>query len=122
MPLVYIVLTVFETQRTAYAASAAARSAGRALLTAPDEASARPRAHAAARMAFEDQVTDAPMNLQISCRPEPTHCLTPGNTVTVAVVSRAALPLIPSFLGDNVPSIRVESSHSAPYGAFREQR
>ena len=41
IPLVYVVLAVFETQRTSYAASAAARSAGRAFVTAPDERSAR---------------------------------------------------------------------------------
>ena len=48
IPLVYVVLGVFEVQRTALAASTAARSAGRAFLTAPTEASARGRAERAA--------------------------------------------------------------------------
>ena len=49
VPLLYVVLAVFETQRAAYAASAAARSATRAFVTAPDERSAYSRAEAAAR-------------------------------------------------------------------------
>lgn len=72
VPLLYIVIAVFDTQRTAYAASSAARSAGRAFVTAPDEASARVRARAAARLAFSDQrIESAPMTLSISCRPDP---------------------------------------------------
>ena len=43
VPLIYIVVAVFEVQRTAYAASAAARSAGRAFVTSPTEASAQAR-------------------------------------------------------------------------------
>ena len=122
VPLVYIVLAMFETQRTAYAAAAAARSAGRAFLTAPDEGVAAARARAAARLAFDDQQTTAPIDVRISCRPRPHDCLSPGSVVTVRVLTRADLPLVPAALGESVPSIRIESEHAAPYGSFREAR
>ena len=122
VPLVYIVIAVFDTQRTAYAAAAAARSAGRAFLTAPDQHSAYARAELAARQAFRDQGIDSAPRLRITCRPDPRECLAPGSTVTAIVVGRAVLPLTPVVFGGQAPSIRVESRHSAPYGEFREAR
>ena len=50
VPMLYIVLAAFDTQRSAYAASAAARSAGRAFVTAPDQATGYARARAAVRL------------------------------------------------------------------------
>lgn len=122
VPLLYIVLSVFETQRTAYAASAAARSAGRAFVTAPDQATGYTRAQAAARLAFDDQGSAAPVDVRISCRPRPDACLTPGSVVRAEVRTSAKLPLVPSALGGDVPRISVQAEHSAPYGSFREAR
>ena len=122
VPLGYVVLGAFETQRTAYAASAAARSAGRAFVTAPDQQSAYARARAAARLAFADQRLDRAPELRISCRPDPRNCLTPGSVVVARVHSSVALPLMPAALGSNTPSIGVDSVHEAPYGTFREAR
>lgn len=123
VPLVYVVVAVFDVQRTAYAASEAARSAGRAFVTAPDEATAYARARAAAELAFRDQgVLDAPHTLRISCRPDPRRCLFPGSTVTAEVHSSAALPLVPTVFGESTPRIRVDSVHVEPYGRFREAR
>lgn len=122
VPLLYVVLAAFDTQRTAYAASAAARSAGRAFVTAPDQASAYPRAREAARLAFADQSLEGLPELRISCRPSPRQCLTPGSVVRAEVHSSVRLPLIPAILGSSSPSIRVDSVHEAPYGTFREAR
>jgi hypothetical protein len=122
IPLVYVVLAVFDVQRTSYAAAGAARSAGRAFATAPDQASAYARAEEAARLAFTDQGVDGPVRLTIRCRPDPDHCLTPGSVITAEVHTSAALPLMPAVLGSDTPRIRVESVHSAPYGTFREAR
>jgi Flp pilus assembly protein TadG len=123
VPLLYVVLAVFETQRTSYAASAAARSAGRAFVTSPDQATAYSRAEAAARLAFGDQGLDAAdFTLSISCRPDPRQCLTPGSVVSAEVHSAADLPLVPSALGGNTPRIAVEAVHRSPYGTFREAR
>jgi hypothetical protein len=123
VPLLYIVLAVFETQRASYAASAAARSASRAFVTSPDQATAYARAEAAARLAFGDQgIEAADLTLVITCRPDPDECLTPGSVVAAEVHSHADLPLMPTALGDNTPRIAVEAIHRSPYGTFREAR
>lgn len=123
VPMLYVVLAVFETQRTAYAASVAARSASRAFVTAPDQSSGYARARMAARLAFADQGVEHPhLSLVISCRPTPGACLTPGSVVSAQVHSAAELPLVPHALGDNTPSISVEAVHRSPYGRFREAR
>ena len=122
VPLLYVVLTVFETQRAAYAASAAARSAGRAFVTSPDQASAYGRAQAAARLAYADQgLSDAP-RVQITCSPSPRDCLTPGSVVRAEVRSSVDLPLLPAVFGSQTPAIRLQADHQAPYGTFREER
>lgn len=123
VPLLYIVLAVFQTQRTSYAASAAARSASRAFVTSPDQATGYVRAEAAARLAFGDQGIDAAdFTLVITCRPDPRACLKPGSVVAAEVRSAADLPLMPSALGSNTPRISVEAIHRSPYGTFREAR
>lgn len=123
VPLLYVVVAVFDTQRTAYAASVAARSASRAFVTAPDQASAFARARLAAELAFADQGVEHPhLALSISCRPMPAACLTPGSVVTARVRSAAELPLMPRLLGDETPRISVDAVHRSPYGRYREAR
>lgn len=122
VPLLYIVLAAFDTQRSAYAASAAARSAGRAFVTSPDQASGYARARAAVRLAYQDQKLDTVPDVRITCRPDPRNCLTPGSVVRAEIHSTVDLPLMPAVLGSDTPSIRVDSEHEAPYGTFREAR
>ncbi len=123
VPLVYIVLAVFDTQRSSYATSTAARSAGRAFITSPDEASAYARAKAAAKLAFEDQgISGASMRLVIRCSPRPANCLSPGSVVAAEVHSSVALPLMPDALGTNAPRISLQAVNQSPYGTFREDR
>ena len=123
VPMLYIVLAVFETQRASYAASAAARSASRAFVTSPDQASAYARAEAAARLAFGDQhIEAADFTLVITCRPDPERCLTPGSVVAAEIRSAADLPLMPTALGSNTPRIAVAAVHRSPYGTFRGAR
>ena len=122
VPLLYIVLAAFDTQRAAYAASAAARSAGRAFVTAPDQATGYARAREAVKLAYGDQKIDTAPEVQITCRPDPRNCLNPGSVVRAEVHSSVALPLMPAALGSNTPTIRVDSEHEAPYGTFREAR
>lgn len=122
VPLLYIMLAAFDTQRAAFAASAAARSAGRAFVTAPDQSSGYARARAAVRLAYRDQRLESVPEVRISCRPDPRACLTPGSVVRAEVHSSVDLPLMPAALGSNTPRIRVDSEHEAPYGTFREAR
>lgn len=123
VPLVYVVLAVFEVQRSAFAVSAASRAAGRAYVLAPSQADGAARAATAAAVALEDQglsLRDGSMRL--TCSPDPRNCLTPGSVVQVRLAYQVALPLMPSALGSNTPSIRVQGQHSVPYGTFREDR
>lgn len=123
VPLLYVVLAVFETQRASFAASSAARSATRAFVTAPDQATGHARAHAAARLAFGDQgIEPGAFRLTITCRPDPDRCLSPGSVVSAEVHSTADLPLMPTALGSNTPRISIEAEHRSPYGTFREAR
>jgi hypothetical protein len=123
VPLLYIVLAVFEVQRSAFGVSAAARAAGRAYATAPSEAEGITRAREAAALALEDQRVEAErLELRITCHPDPHNCLAPGAVIDVDLSYPVALPLMPSALGGDTPSIRVSASHSVPYGTFREDR
>jgi Flp pilus assembly protein TadG len=123
VPLVYIVLAVFDVQRAAFGVDAATRAAGRAYSLAPTEAAAGERARAAAAVALEDQgLTSSRGDVALSCSPAPDNCLSPGSVIHVRIRYPVALPLVPAALGGNTPSIRVESVHSVPYGSFREDR
>jgi hypothetical protein len=123
VPLLYIVLTVFEVQRAAFATETAARAAGRAFTLAPSEAAAHGRATTAAALALRDQDLDVDRRaLAVRCTPEPANCLAPGSVVTVSVAYPVPLPLLPAVLGGQRPSIRVESEHAIPYGTYREDR
>ncbi len=123
VPLVYVLLAVFEVQRSAFAVSTASRAAGRAFVMAPSRSEARARAVAAARVALSDQGLDLTRaRLVLDCAPSPDACLSPGSVVQVHVVYPVALPLMPTALGGNTPSIRVRADHVVPYGTFREAR
>jgi Flp pilus assembly protein TadG len=123
VPLLYVVLAVFDVQRSAFAVSAAARAAGRAYTIAPSQAEGMDRAWTAAAIALDDQGLDmAHASLVLSCTPDPHACLTPGSVVHVHVAYPVPLPLMPSALGGQTPSIRVETEPSLPYGTFRQAR
>jgi hypothetical protein len=123
VPLVYIVLAVFEVQRSAFAVSAASRAAGRAYAIAPSQADGAARARAAAAVALADQGLElARGRLVLGCRPDPNDCLSPGAVIRVELSYPVSLPLMPAALGGDTPSIRVEAEHTLPYGTFRERR
>ena len=123
VPLVYVMLAVFDVQRASYGATAATRAAGRAFIIVPDgvtEDEARARAFEAARLAMEDQGIELSQGeLSISCNPA---CLQPGSTVTVTLNTEVRLPLIPDALGGEPPAIRISASHTEPYGDYREAK
>ena len=120
VPLVYVVLAVFEVQRGAFAATAAARAAGRAYVLAPTPAEGEARARTASRVALADQGIEGRQAVTtLACRPA---CLVPGSVVHVRVRHHVRLPLLPRVLGGQAPSILVEADHTVPYGTFREDR
>jgi hypothetical protein len=123
VPLLYVVLAVFEVQRAAYAVDTATRAAGRAYSLAPTQTAGVARARAAAEVALADQgLRLSRGQLGIRCVPTPGSCLSPGSVIRVRLSCPVALPLMPHALGGNTPSIRVESEQAVPYGSFRESR
>ena len=123
VPLLYVVLAVFEVQRAAFAVSAATRAAGRAYTLAPTEAQAPARAHAAAEVALADQgLVMAAAAIDTTCEPNPRDCLSPGSVIRVRMTYHVALPLMPDALGGDTPSVRVVADQTVPYGTFRENR
>jgi Flp pilus assembly protein TadG len=100
LPLLYLLLSVFSLQRSAFAVTQAAREAGRAYSTAPTAATGQERALYAARLAMHDQVVDDRTTVRFA--PEGTKCgsasadgaasLQPGARFVVCVHSAAPLP------------------------------
>ncbi|MDX6253237.1 MAG: hypothetical protein QOF10_6597 [Kribbellaceae bacterium] len=123
VPLIYVMLGVFDVQRASYGATAAARAAGRAFIIVPaglSEDDARARAFEAARLAMKDQGVELSQDqLRITCNPT---CLEPGSTVTVELNTEMPLPLIPDALGGERPAIHISSVHTEPYGDYREAK
>lgn len=123
VPLVYLLLAVFDVQRASYAVSGAARAAARAYSLAPDEASAQVRARAAAAVALRDHDIEADdVSIHVTCSPVPGNCLVPGGVIRVRLSHQVRLPLAPSALGGGAPSFRIETSHTVAYGTYREDR
>lgn len=121
VPLVWIVVSVFEVQRGAFAVSAAARAAGRAYALAPDDATGRARAAAVARRTLADQTDGLPLALTVRCRPHPGSCHAGGSVITVRVASRVQLPLMPDVLGGGTPGFALDAAHTVPIGRYVEE-
>jgi Flp pilus assembly protein TadG len=120
VPLLWIVLSVFEVQRGAFAVSGAARAAGRAYALAPSDEVGQARAQAAARQVLADQgAGEQPLGLVVTCAPA-GDCHAPGAVITVDLRSRVDLPLLPDVLGGGSPSFALNASHTVPVGQFRD--
>ncbi|CAN5332312.1 hypothetical protein BH09ACT12_BH09ACT12_13620 [soil metagenome] len=121
VPLLWIVVAVFQVQGGAFAVSSAARSAGRAFALAPDDASGRRAAEAAARQSLDDQgLEDVAVDVTVTCTPYPNACHSGTSVITVRVASRVVLPLMPDFLGGDKPSFALDSTHTVPIGRYQE--
>lgn len=120
VPLLWIVLSVFEVQRGAFAVSGAARAAGRAYSLAPSDAIGQARAQAAARQVLVDHgIGEVPLGMAVTCVPA-GDCHAPGSVITVQLRSRVDLPLLPDVLGGGAPSFALNASHTVPIGQFRD--
>ena len=121
IPVVWILLTVFDAQRGAYGVSTAARAAGRAFALAPSDAVGQQRAEAAASLALADQGLEGqPVDVDVSCTPYPEDCHAGTSVITVRVSSSVDLPLVPDVLGDQAPALALDASHTLPIGQFQE--
>ena len=121
LPMLWIVMSVFEVQRGAFGVSAAARAAARAYALAPDDASGLARAREAARVALEDQgLRDVAPEVGVTCTPYPGDCHQGSSVITVSVHSRVVLPLMPTALGGGRPSFALDATQTMPIGQCQE--
>ena len=121
LPVLWIVMSVFEVQRGAFGVSAAARAAARAYALAPDDGTGLLRARTAARLALDDQgVHGVTPEVRVTCTPYPADCHQGTSVITVSVHSRVALPMMPSALGGNRPSFALDATQTVPIGQFQE--
>ena len=115
VPLVYILLAVFEVQRASFAVTEAARQAARAYATAEDTVSGRARATAGAELAMRDQGLECG-----ECVTALEGALEPDARVTVTVEHVVQLPLLGAFLSDDRGGIRVDATHVEHVDRFKE--
>lgn len=121
LPLLWIVLSVFEVQRGSFGVSGAARAAARAYALAPNDVAGERRAEAVARQALADQgLTDVPVRVTVTCTPYPRSCHSGTSVITVRVDSALTLPLLPDVLGGGAPTFRLSADHSVPIGRYQE--
>ena len=120
VPLIYLVLVVARLQGGAFAATTAAREAGRAFTTAASESESSARARAAAAIAFEDFGFTEGTGVELSCDGSP--CLRPDGRVTATATVAVRLPLVPDAIAGSVPSsITLSASHVAVADRFDER-
>jgi Flp pilus assembly protein TadG len=118
VPLVWIVVSVFEVQRGAFAATAAARTAARAYALAPDDATGHERAVAAVGQVLDTQGTpDQEATVSVSCTTSP-DCHAATSVITVTVESRVAVPLSPEIFGRQAATFAISSTHTVPIGQY----
>lgn len=120
IPMVWILLSVFDVQRGAFGVSSAARAAGRAYALAPTDALGQQRAEQAARQALDDQGVDTAAQVTVTCTPYPHSCHQGTSVITVRVATRVDLPLLPQALGGSAPSFALDATHTVPIGQYQE--
>lgn len=121
VPLLYLVGTLGRLQAGAYAASAAAREAGRAYVTAPDDADAPARGQTASGLVLDAHgFSPEQASVVVTCTSQP--CLQPDGEVVVDAAVDVPIPLIPDFLAGSLPtSITLSASHVEPVDRFRDR-
>ncbi len=123
LPLVYLLVTVFQIQHAAFAVTQAAREAGRAFATAPTAGTGMQRAQVAADLALEDQGLHAGATVGYgSCGGGGSPSLAPGTHFTVCVRTTAALPLTARGPLSGAGSVTVNGTYSVAVDAYREAR
>ncbi|MGV8969429.1 MAG: hypothetical protein ACOH1J_03165, partial [Microbacteriaceae bacterium] len=104
LPLVYLILTVAAIQAGSLAVEGASRQAARVFVQSETAADARASAQRALEFALADYGIDADQaTISISCTPRPADCLTRRGFVTVVIMARVPLPLVPSALTIDAP-------------------
>ena len=121
VPLIWVVISVFEVQQGAFATTAAARAAGRAYALAPDDETGEARARAVVRQVLADQGTPGQRaRVELSCDAPGDSCHVGTAVITVRVDSGVELPFFPAILGKGAASFSVDATHTVPIGQYVE--
>ena len=121
VPLIWVVISVFEVQQGAFATSAAARAAGRAYALAPDDATGEARAIAAVEQVLADQGTPGQRaRVRVSCDAPGDNCHVGTSVITVTVDSGVDLPFFPAIFGTGAASFSLDATHTVPIGQYVE--
>ena len=120
VPLVYLLLAVFQVQSAAFGVTEAARQAGRAYARADDPVAADRVARAAAQLALKDQGID--------WSGDPQFCggggcpLEPGATVRTSITYTVHLPFVGGIFGEGRAGIPVTGVHVEVVDRFKDSR
>ena len=121
VPLIWVVISVFEVQQGAFATSAAARAAGRAYALAPDDATGEARAAAAVQQVLADQGAPGQQaKVTVTCDAPADNCHVGTSVITVTVDSGVDLPFFPAILGRRAATFSLDASHTVPIGQYVE--
>lgn len=113
VPLVYLVLAVAAVQAGALGVEGAARQAARVAALAADRDASNAAVDRAVRITLADYGIDvAAASVAVAC--DRDDCLEPGARVSVSVVARVELPLVPDVLS-------LSAIGSVPVGATATQ-
>ena len=134
LPVIYLALTIFQIQRSAFGVTQAAREAGRAFATAASTREAFARAQVAARTALADQGVDGVPRVEYL--PAGAGCgagrasasgvatLRPGATFVVCVRMEVPLPYTSAgrFAGIVPATVAVTGQYEVVVDEYRRQR
>jgi Flp pilus assembly protein TadG len=119
IPITWIVISVFEVQRGAFAVNGAARAAARAYALAPDDETGAARAQAVVDQTLVDQGGKSQTGkVHVSCEPFPHDCHSGTSLITVRIESGVTLPFLPAVLADSQRSFTLTATHTVPIGQF----
>jgi hypothetical protein len=118
VPLVYLVLALAAIQAGALGAEGAARQAARVAVIATDGSGSDAAVDRAVRVALADYGIDAAAaSVTVVC--DRADCLEPGARVSVSVLARIELPLVPDFLAlTAIGSVPIEASATQTVSRF----
>ncbi|GAB2975823.1 hypothetical protein [Nocardioides montaniterrae] len=120
LPLIWIVVSIFQVQKGAFAVNAAARVAARAYALADNDVAGQRDAEVAVRRALRDQDVPGGARVRITCTPYPHDCHNGTSVITVVVDTSVGLPMLPDILGGGAPRFALHSTQTVPIGQFQE--
>lgn len=119
IPVTWIVLSVFEVQRGAFAVNGAARAAARAFALAPNDEIGKARAQSVVDRTLADQGSEGQIGkVDVVCQRELPTCHSGTALITVQIDSSVQLPFMPRFLSDGLGDFDLDATHTVPIGQF----